>query len=385
MESILKFLVYLFLFLVIYPFTVYPILLFILSKFKNKKVIKNIEYKPELTFLISAYNEEENIENCIMSIVDANYPQDKIKILVGSDGSSDNTNSILKTLKNTIPNLDYFVFNRIGKNFVLNELIKKTESEFIYFLDADMVIPKETIPNIVSYMADSNIGATFCNIEMTHNKNETGGLGEKLYQTFEKFLRVNESKVFSTLNSFGACLVRKELIKDGYPNDKVLDDNFTVLKVSSQGKRVYFDKDNIIIEKRSKDLSDEFQRRIRMVSAGLSTFTQFKDLLYFKNITLSFFLYSHKIIRIFSPIYLILIFIFSMMLEHTKFGKVSLLIQFLFYSSAFAGYALDLLKAKIVIFKVPLFYLVMNVSFIFGILRYFTGKQNSIWGRKGFN
>lgn len=385
MESILKFLVYLLVFLVIYPFTFYPILLFILSKFKDKKVNRNLEFTPELTFLISAYNEEENIESCINSIIESNYPQDKIKILIGSDGSSDKTNSILKTLKNSIPNLDYFVFNRIGKNFVLNELIKKTESEFIYFLDADMVIPKETIPNIVSYMADSNIGACFCNIEMTHNKNETGGLGEKLYQTFEKFLRVNESKVFSTINSFGACLVRKELIKDGYPNDKVLDDNYTVLKVSSQGKRVYFDRDNIIIEKRSKDLSDEFQRRIRIVSAGLSTFTEFKDILFFKNITLSFFLYSHKIIRIFSPIYLILIFIFSMMLEHTQFGKVSLLIQFLFYSSAFAGYALDLLKAKIVIFKVPLFYFVMNVSFIFGILRYFTGKQNSIWGRKGFN
>lgn len=384
METILIILVYLFTFLVIYPFAIYPILLFLLSIIKSKKVSRDLDFKPELTFLISAYNEEENIENCIKSILNSNYPSDKIKIFVGSDGSSDKTNSILKTLKTQYSNLDYLVFNRIGKNNVLSELIKKTSTEYIYFLDADMEIPENTISNIVSYMADSSVGATFCNISMTHDTKETGGLGEKLYQKFEKFLRLNESKIFSTVNSFGACLVRRELIKDGYPDDKVLDDNYTILKVSSKGKRVIFDGDNIIYEKRPKVLSDEFQRRIRMIAAGLSTFLYFKEYLFFTKGVLSFFLYSHKIIRIFSPIYLILILIFSLLLEHTQFGKNALLIQFLFYSSVFAGYAFDLLKAKIRIFKIPLFYFVMNVSFIFGILRFISGKQNSIWGRKGF-
>jgi cellulose synthase/poly-beta-1,6-N-acetylglucosamine synthase-like glycosyltransferase len=384
METVLIILVYLFTFLVIYPFAIYPALLFLLRLFKSKKVNRDLDFKPELTFLISAYNEEENIENCINSILNSNYPKEKIKIIVGSDGSSDKTNSILKTLNTQYANLDYIVFNRIGKNNVLSELIKKTETEYIYFLDADMEIPENTISNIVSYMADSSVGAAFCNILMTHDTKETGGLGEKLYQMFEKFLRINESKIFSTVNSFGACFVRRELIKDGYPDDKVLDDNYTILKVSSQGKRVIFDSDNIIYEKRPKILADEFQRRIRMIAAGLSTFLYFKEYLFFKKGTLSFFLYSHKIIRIFSPLYLILILVFSLLLEHTQFGKNALLIQFLFYSSVFAGYAFDLLKAKIRIFKIPLFYFVMNVSFIFGILRFISGKQNSIWGRKGF-
>lgn len=384
MDNILIFLVYFLTFLVIYPFTIYPIILFILNKLKNNKVSRDVNYKPEITFLISAYNEEENIENCINSILNSNYPIDKIKIIVGSDGSKDKTNSILKSLKINNGNLEYYVFNRIGKNFVLNELIKKVETKYIYFLDADMEIPKNTISNIVSYMTDNSVGAAFCNITMTHNTNETGGLGEKVYQKFEKFLRKNESEIYSTVNSFGACLVRKELIKDGYPDDKVLDDNYTILKVSDQGKRVIFDKENIIYEKRPKVLSDEFQRRIRIIAAGLSTFIYFKDFLFFKKGILSYFLYSHKIIRIFSPLYLILILIFSLLLEHLQFGKVALLIQFLFYSSAFAGYAFDLLKAKVRIFKIPLFYFVMNVSFILGIIRFLAGKQNSIWGRKGF-
>lgn len=384
MNDILIILVYFLVFLVIYPFAIYPILLLFISKINGKKINRNLDFKPELTFLISAYNEEDNIENCINSIINSNYPLDNIKILVGSDGSTDNTNSILKSLKNKYSNLDFYVFNRIGKNFVLNELIKKTETKLIYFLDADMVIQNQTITNISSYMADENVGAAFCNISMTHDSNETGGLGEKIYQKFEKFLRYNESQVFSTVNSFGACLVRKDLIQNGYPDDKVLDDNYTILKVSSQGKRVIFDNENIIFEKRAKVLADEFQRRIRMIAAGLSTFLYFKDFLLFKNAILSFFLYSHKIIRIFSPIYLILILTLSLILEHTQFGKISLLIQFLFYSSAFAGYAFDLLKAKIRIFKIPLFYFVMNVSFILGILRFISGKQNSIWGRKGF-
>lgn len=383
MQDIIQIIIYILVFLVVYPFAIYPILLFILSKIKNNEFKKDSNFTPELTFLISAYNEEEYIEKCIRSVYNSEYPKEKIKIIVGSDGSNDRTNSILDKLKKEFETLDYHVFKRIGKNKVLNELIKIADTKYIYFLDGDMEVPTGTISKIVSYLAEDKVGAAYCNIEMTHNANETGGLGEKVYQKFEKFLRVNESKVYSTVNSFGATCVRRELIKNGYPDDKVLDDNFLVLSVFNQGYRVAFDKEVIIQELRPKNLKDEFNRRIRIIAAGLSTFTYFKKALFFQKGLFSFFLYSHKIIRIFSPIYLLLILILTLIIEDTQFGKWALMLQFFFYSSAFAGYALELLKAKLKIFKIPLFYIVMNYSFILGIIRFLSNKQNSIWNRKG--
>lgn len=382
MIDIIQIIIYFLVFLVIYPFAIYPILLLILSLTKSKSFQKN-NFNPNLTFLISAYNEQDYIEKCIRSIYNSEYPNELIKVIVGSDGSNDKTNSILEKLKNEYETLDYHVYKRIGKNRVLNELIRLANTDYIYFLDGDMEIPNGTISKIVSYLADEKVGAAYCNIEMTHNANETGGLGEKVYQKFEKFLRVNESKVYSTVNSFGATCVRRELIKDGYPDDRVLDDNYIVLSVFNQGFRVAFDSEVIIKELRPKNLKDEFNRRIRIIAAGLSTFAYFKNALLFQKGLFSFFLYSHKIIRIFSPIYLLLILILSLIIEDTQFGKWALMLQFFFYSSAFAGYALELLKAKLKIFKIPLFYIVMNYSFILGIIRFLSNKQNSIWNRKG--
>ncbi len=383
MTGITIILIYVLIFLAIYPFAIYPIILYILSKVNNRKIKNDEKFTPEITFLISAYNEELYIEKCINSIYNSEYPKDKITIFVGSDGSNDKTNSILDKLNKEHSTLNYEIFKRIGKNQVLNQLIKKANTELIYFLDGDMEIPSGTITKIVSYLADEKVGAAYCNIKMTHSSKDTGGLGEKLYQKFENFIRTKESQILTTVNSFGALLIRKSLISSGFPSDRILDDNYAVLNVSNQNFRVTYDNKVIINELRPKTLKDEFKRRIRIISAGLATFLYFKKALAFKKGYFSFFLYSHKIIRIFSPIYLILILCLSIIIEKSEVGKWLLMLQFLFYSSAFAGYALELLKAKIKIFKVPLFYLVMNFSFLLGIFRFLSSKQNSIWNNEG--
>ncbi len=98
MTGITIILIYVLIFLAIYPFAIYPIILYILSKVNNRKIKNDEKFTPEITFLISAYNEELYIEKCINSIYNSEYPKDKITIFVGSDGSNDKTNSILDKL-----------------------------------------------------------------------------------------------------------------------------------------------------------------------------------------------------------------------------------------------------------------------------------------------
>ncbi|MDQ1265392.1 MAG: hypothetical protein QG635_542, partial [Bacteroidota bacterium] len=121
----------------LYTFALYPVLLCLLSKIINKPVAASLDYLPELSLIMAAYNEESTIKDAIDSIFQSDYPAGKIKVFVGSDGSTDHTNEILKSLKAKYPDLNYFEFERTGKNMLLNKIAKHIDSEIICFMDAD--------------------------------------------------------------------------------------------------------------------------------------------------------------------------------------------------------------------------------------------------------
>ena len=115
------------LFLMIYPYAVYPSLLKILMKFKRNTLhsldIPNIqeEYLPNIAVLIAAYNESEYIEDAIHTIYAQRYP--RCEVHVGSDGSTDDTVQIVERLQNQYPNLHVHALERRGKNAVNEYLV----------------------------------------------------------------------------------------------------------------------------------------------------------------------------------------------------------------------------------------------------------------------
>ena len=91
----IEFIFWFFIGLLIYIYLGYPLLLSILATiWKNKVDKKNIF--PSVTLIISAYNEEEVIEEKIKNSLALDYPKEKIEILVASDCSTDNTEKIVE-------------------------------------------------------------------------------------------------------------------------------------------------------------------------------------------------------------------------------------------------------------------------------------------------
>ncbi|HLE48715.1 MAG TPA: glycosyltransferase [Patescibacteria group bacterium] len=111
----------------------------------------NRNNKPTLTIGIPAYNEEGNIEKIIKSLfLQKEYNFELQKILVVSDSSTDNTNTILKTIKHT--KFEYMIMNkRSGQPNVQNEIIKKSNSDLLLLLNADVLLPdKYFLENLIS-------------------------------------------------------------------------------------------------------------------------------------------------------------------------------------------------------------------------------------------
>src|SRR5690606_7426660 len=75
--------------------------IFLLISFFDKKKPSQSEVKGPVeylstTIIVPCYNEEKTVEKTVESLLDLNYPPDKLTIMVVNDGSTDNTWEIVQ-------------------------------------------------------------------------------------------------------------------------------------------------------------------------------------------------------------------------------------------------------------------------------------------------
>ncbi|MCR4337673.1 MAG: glycosyltransferase, partial [Candidatus Omnitrophica bacterium] len=129
------FLFWLLAFLIFYGYFGYPLLLAIVAKFKNRPVQK-ANITPSVSILISLYNEEDVIAAKLQNLSSLEYPRERIQILLGSDGSTDQTNSMIQNHLKDHPDFPVQLLEfsqRRGKMSTLNELITHAQGEIIFF------------------------------------------------------------------------------------------------------------------------------------------------------------------------------------------------------------------------------------------------------------
>ena len=369
-------------FFLVYAYILYPLLLIMLSKIFDKPVSVDNEYSPVISILISAHNEETLIQDCITTVISQSYELSKIRIFVGSDGSDDKTNDILQQLNITYPDIKIFYFDRVGKNKVLNFLIDKVDTELVFFMDADIRIQNNELKKLISVLSDENVGAAIASMKSIGDTGETsGGFGEILYQRIERIFRINESKIKSTVNSLGALYGVKAKFLSKLPDSKVADDFTPLLNVMLQKKRVVFVEKAEVLEVRKKSTGDEFARRIRASSSAMSSLALAGKILLPLYGWTAFFMWSHRILRWLSPVFLIIILISTFFAVNNLIIDIMLVFQLFLYFGALIGYILEKMKLNVAIFKVAVYAVNMNLGFLLAIFRLLQREDNALWER----
>ena len=205
--------------------------LFILSKFFKRQTK---HFKPNISIVIPAYNEEKNIQECLESVFNSDYPLSKIEVIVIDDGSTDNTMQILKKNKN----LKILRQNHLGKVAALNHGALKSSNEFIVTIDADTILNNNCIKELLSPFADSNIGATTGNNNVKNNKSILGTFQNVEYH-LSNVIRNSFSNVFNSgawISGSLACYRKKALQKIGYfKKDTMAEDIDVALEMKKGG------------------------------------------------------------------------------------------------------------------------------------------------------
>lgn len=365
-------------FLVIHSYILYPLILLVIKK-KSTVIDMNRNYRPSVTILISAYNEEKTIRDRIENLLNLNYPKEKIQILIGSDCSTDQTNAIVSEYGEKGVLLSAFS-DRRGKSSVLNDLMKTSVNEIIIFSDANTFFDTEVIYNFVRHFIDSSIGGVCGYLQLRSMKWNSGGASESIYWEFENIIKKLEGEVYTTFGATGAVYaIRRSLFKMLPMHKAIADDFYIPIRVIEQGYRIVYDKEVKSWEDTTESTIKEFQRKARIGAANFNCLTDIMHLLFPSNGFIAFGLFSHKILRWFAPFLLICIFCLNVLLRQNEFYQLLFYLQFIFFFLAFVGFVLDLFSKPIKIFSLPYYFIIANAALIVGFVRSILRLEKPAW------
>jgi hyaluronan synthase len=145
--------------------TIVLFIIFLFSYLKFKDPIlkikeKSIDIDPLISIIIPVKNEEENIENCVQSVITSSYKNKEI--IVVNDGSTDKTPNKLEQLKKEYPDLLRVLHlpNNLGKKHAIEKATEIANGEFYVFMDSDCNMANDAVENISKiFLSDKEIGA----------------------------------------------------------------------------------------------------------------------------------------------------------------------------------------------------------------------------------
>lgn len=360
---------------IFYTYLGYPLLLIVISKIRDLPIKKG-NITPEVSFIITAYNEEKRIREKVENTLKQDYAKDKLEIIIASDCSSDRTDEIVKSYEFQGVQL-VRAKERKGKEAAQKLAVDKAVGEIFVFSDVATILSSHGIKTIVKNFSDPTVG---CVSSVDRFVNSDGYIsGEGAYVKYEMFLRNLEMKVNTLVGLSGSFFAARKEVCRNWAVDLQSDFN-TLLNSIKTGLRGVSDSESIGYYKNIIDEKKEFERKVRTVIRGISVLMKSLSLLNpFRYGLFSWQLFSHKLCRWFVPFAMILVFMSNLFLiSHHKLYQYIILLQLLFYAVAFGSSIRKNLPFKSVM-KIPFYFVISNLSILMAWYGYIKGDRLIIW------
>lgn len=366
--------------IIFYTYVGYPLLLSVLAVFKSSKKNKAVAELPFVTIIIAAYNEEAVIADKIKNIFAADYPTEKLQVIVAAQGSTDHTAAIASSYSvvSVLQSAE-----RKGKSVAVNEAVEKAQHSIIVLTDANTLLAPQTLQKLVSHLNDPAIGAVAGEKKVV-DANGAAVSGEGMYWRYESWLKQQETDFYTVVGAAGELFAFKKELFVPIPANTVTDDFFLSLSINMQGKKVAYAADAVSTEAASLFLADEWKRKIRIAAGGIQSLGLVQKALNpFRYPLLSFQFFSHRVLRwlLCGPALIVLLLANGILVFTTGgvFYSIFFLLQVLFYVFALVGYLLLKQKISFFLFTIPFYIVFMHAAMMTGLVRYFTTGQSVLW------
>ncbi|PKG80822.1 glycosyltransferase family 2 protein [Colwellia sp. 75C3] len=378
------------LFLVVYHHAIYPLMLKIMTKNKNRlnTVIKKRRYMfstedeklNRFSIIIPAFNEAKFIAEKIRNLSFIDYPSDRYELILLCDGCQDDTHNIaVQTLAELACHdlqvqLINFKDNR-GKVAALKEGVAKAKYDNIVFSDVSALLPVNSLLMLDSHFKNPKVGAVSGGYKFI----EKGTAGEQCYWQYQSMVKSRESTLASVLGAHGAFYALRKSCYEEVPVDTINDDFLIPMNVIKQGYRVIYEPRVVAIELEHVNLEQDMRRRLRIAAGNFQQLVYLLPLLSPKYGWNAVNFASGKALRAVMPFIFVFIFISNIYLVPTHYFFLSILAcQVSLYSLVMLINIFNI-SPKLNVLRVICYLVNGYWVALKGSLKYIFGLQEKIW------
>ncbi|MFW6111328.1 MAG: glycosyltransferase family 2 protein, partial [Thermoproteota archaeon] len=246
---------------------------------KRKETRKEpLRFPPEISVIVPAYNEEEGLRRTLEGILEADYPSEKKEVIVVDDGSTDRTLAVASLYRKR--GIKVYHKEHGGKYSAINYGLKFAHGEIIITVDADSIIGRRALKELVKNFQDPEVAAACGNIKVLNRENWITRC-----QALEYILGINILR--RALDVFGAVTVvpgglgafRKEILEGGglYDKDTLTEDFDVTVKTLKTGRIVQASSYALAYTQAPKTLKSLYKQRMRWYTGNLQTLIKHRD------------------------------------------------------------------------------------------------------------
>lgn len=264
---------------------VYALFTNIAYKIKKRKSlknpqIKNEEYKPFVSIMIPAHNEESVISNTIETVLNLDYPN--FEIIAIDDRSTDNTASVLKDLEKKYPE-KVIAFIRPkeafpGKSAVLNDALEFAKGEAILVFDADATMAPDFLTNLVYELEPKDVGAVQARKVVRNKDINILTRCQNNEMTMDTYFQVSRDSVKGAVELRGnGELIKRTALEDigGWNNYTITDDLDMSTRLHIKGWDVRFCHETIVYEEGIMYLFPLYRQRRRWLEGTIRRYLEY--------------------------------------------------------------------------------------------------------------
>lgn len=363
-------------FLVLYVYIGYPLLMALFARKKPRNL--QLEIYPKVTLVFCAHNEEAVLPEKIANCKALRYPEELLEFCVGSDGSTDGTNALLRAWAEDPRVRLTLSSERVGKTALLNRLLPISSGEIVLFSDASTLFPPDAVQRHVSHYGDPTVGCVGGNLVFVNAAHSPVSGAHGTYWRYESHLRQCESDLGILAYVAGANYSMRRALWQAVKS-RFADDCNSPLNVIEQGYRVVYDPEITAYEVAAESSAGLMRRRVRMVTRDLEATLARPVLLNpWRYPGVAWSLWSHKLLRWLGAPLLVVLLISNLFLLHRPLFQVTCGLQLAFYALSLAGY-LGQGRSRSRWLSFPLYFSLSNLASLRGLANVLRRKTAVTW------
>ena len=355
---------------VVYTYAGYALLVHVLAQRRGRTPLA-ADMTPPLTVVITAHNEAARIAQRVRNVLDQDYPAQSIAVLVVDDGSDDGTARAA-----AVPDTRVRVIalaQHAGKAAALDAALAQVTTEFVVFGDARQQFARTALRRLLAPFADPSIGAVAGEVELT-------GAGQAgLYWRLERHLRAAEAELGWLHGVSGAIYALRTQLFRPLPRGTLLDDLWVPLHVVFAGRRVWMARDALAYDAPA-DMAGEYRRKLRTLAGNWQLLTLLPRLIVPWRNPVFFAWFSHKLLRLFAPWALLVLWCASLVAGGAVYHLV-FAVQTLTYGAAALALVAPRLGARIPLGTAAASFVMLNIAALLSLPASLTRDSARLWRR----